>query len=377
MDLLVFIGHHKVGSSALQSYLATNAISLLGKDVLYPAVEGQGLATLLSMALHREEGQPDWPSEFAQPINLREAHNALAFGMMAAHRGTEVNPLHQGLPRPRDMLTIIRRQVEVLSPETVILAAEVFSNFGGMSPKLIRHVFSPFDDPNVTLTATFRRVDDYLVSWHGQRLRFGQAPRPLEQALARYQNTIHFNYRKLLEPWIKVRPEAALRIRNYKDVLASGGSVEDFMNGFGLPLPQDPALMPRVNESISCAFYDLMTAANDVLEKSDARQFFEYLINIGPKLDLPKNRDIEMFGQAARDTLVESFEPIHTWLSEINGVPAFFPDFDEMARVRPVAKQDAAQSAIEQLRGPIGQDVPEPAKELVATFKAPGILDQD
>src|SRR6056297_1695519 len=122
MKLLIFLGHHKVGSSALQTYLGRNALALLRRDILYPAVEGQGLATLLSMALNNPGGgAPDWPDGIEQPVNLREAHNALAFAMLAEHRGKEVPALHQGLPPSDDMLRIIERQIEVLGPEVTIL----------------------------------------------------------------------------------------------------------------------------------------------------------------------------------------------------------------------------------------------------------------
>ena len=41
MDLVIFMGHHKVGSSSLQSWLSTNWLALARAGILYPAVEMQ------------------------------------------------------------------------------------------------------------------------------------------------------------------------------------------------------------------------------------------------------------------------------------------------------------------------------------------------
>lgn len=367
MKLCLFIGHHKVGSSALQTYLGRNAVALLRHDVLYPAVEGQGLATLLAMALNSPGGNgPDWPAELAQPINLREAHNALAFAMMAEHRGTAVNPLHQGLPPVKSMLKIVERQIEVLDPQVTILAAEVFSNFGGLSPKLIRKLYRTFPDADLTLTATFRRVDDYLASWHGQRLRFGDRMFALPGALSRYTKTIHFNYRTLLSPWIKARPEAALRIRNYDDVVAAGGSVQDFLTGFDLPAPEDPAAMPRVNESLHRAFFEIMRQANKALEKADAQEMFGALMALAGEADLPPNRDVELFGAKAREAMARDFAPIHDWLGKTTGQDAFFPDAEKIGTLCPVPEIEAARAALSALQGPLSAELPRAARTFIS-----------
>lgn len=370
MKLLIFLGHHKVGSSALQTYLARNALALLRRDILYPAVEGQGLATLLSMALNNPDGGlPDWPVGIDQPVNLREAHNALAFAMLAEHRGKTVPPLHEGLPPAADMLRIIERQIEVFAPEVTILAAEVFSNFAPISPKLIRRLLRGFPGADVTLTATLRRVDDYLAAWHGQRMRFGQKVVPLPAALDHYQPNLHFNYRKMLEGWITTCPEAALRLRTYGDVRRSGGSVQDFMDGFGLPLPEDPALTPRVNESLHRAFFEIVRQANATLPRDVAQALFHALLGLGHHSGLPASGDIEMYGPAARDRMVGAFAPIHDWLGEVSGRAPFFEDVEEIGRLRPVPEYEASRAALAILQGPDGAALSDVARDFIAALE--------
>lgn len=367
MKLIVFIGHHKVGSSALQTYLGRNAVSLLRDDILYPAVEGQGLATLLSMALNRPAGGgPDWPVGVDQPVNLREAHNALAFAMLAEHRGKEVPPLHEGLPPAADMLRIVERQVEVFDPAVTILAAEVFANFAPISPKLIRRLMQAFPGAEVTLTATLRRVDDYLAAWHGQRMRFGQKVAPLPKAMGHYTRNLHFNYRKMLEGWVATCPEAMLRLRSYDDVRAAGGSVQDFMGGFGLPLPEDPGLAPPVNESLHRAFFEIMRQANATLPRPEAQALFHLLLGLGGLPDLPARSDIEMYGAAARAEMAEAFAPVHDWLGEVSGQAPFFADAEQIACLRPVPEHEAARAALAALRGPAGAGLSEPARDFIA-----------
>ena len=58
MDLILFMGHHKVGSSALQMFLARNWLPLARAGILYPAVEPQGMAANLGAAVRAAGRRP-------------------------------------------------------------------------------------------------------------------------------------------------------------------------------------------------------------------------------------------------------------------------------------------------------------------------------
>lgn len=359
MQVILFVGHHKVGSSALQTYLSRNALALLRQGILYPATESQGLATLLERAMSGGD-RPDMP----MPVNMTEAHNALAFRMISEVNKTPVPPLHKGLPGTPAMFKTIERQIEIFEPKVVILAAEVFANFAAISPDMIARLRKFFDGAEITITATLRRIDDYLISWHGQRLRFGQAPRALPDALEHYYQNIHFDYRKMLSGWIEQMPEAQLRLRPYDKVMASGGSVQDFMSLAGLPVPTDPAKARRVNESLHRGLIEIARRGNGALEPAVAHRLFLSLLQLGSELDLPPAAEVEMFGAAARSDLVERFAPIHDWLGKITGAP-FFSDFNDVARLRPQPEAEVTRLALERLRQGHMTAIPKAARDFV------------
>lgn len=347
MKLILFIGHHKVGSSALQTYLARNALPLLRRGILYPAVEAQGLTTLLATAMNGTD-QPDG----AIPVNYREAHNALAFGMMHGHAPDKhrIPTLHQGLPPAADMLVAIRRQIEILKPSTVILAAEVFANYAAAAPRLIDDLLAALAPDEVHLTATLRRVDDYMISWHAQRLRFGQKLRSLpEGAVGNYTRSIHFNYRQMIEAWINRLPGARLRLRGYDQVLAAGGAVQDFLAGHGIdPVPGGPA-EPRVNAGLHRGLIEIARHANTTLPPADAHETFLTLLHLGDRLDLPPARDVEMYGAKVRHTIHNQFAPVADWLDSVAGGPVL-ADTADLLRVRPVHEHQVNRAALDRIR---------------------------
>ena len=79
MKVAFFIGHHKTGSTALQSYLASHYLALLQAGILYPAVESKGVANNLKILLHRQEDTD--PTD----LNIREPHNALGSRLINSH----------------------------------------------------------------------------------------------------------------------------------------------------------------------------------------------------------------------------------------------------------------------------------------------------
>lgn len=349
MKLILFIGHHKVGSSALQTYLGRNILPLLRRGILYPAVEAQGLATLLAQAM-KDGARP--ASAANLPVNLREAHNALAFGMMHDHAPDRhaIPALHQGLPPAADMLMAIRRQIEAFRPETVILAAEVFANFGATGPKLIDDLVRAIGADAVQVSATLRRVDDYMISWHAQRLRFGQKPRSLpEGAVGHYLRSIHFNYRQMIEPWVTRLPQAALRLRGYDQVLAAGGAVQDFLTGHGIdPVPGTPP-EPKVNAGLHRGLIEIARQANQALPAAEAHETFLALLQLGDRLDLPPARDVEMYGAATRQVIHDRFAPVADWLDGVAGGPVL-ADTADLLRLRPQHEHEINRLALDRIR---------------------------
>jgi len=348
MKLVLFIGHHKVGTTSLQDFLSRNAVALARSGILYPSVDFEGMAVMLASAVTGHD-----PGNVL-PVNAREPHNALAFRMLADHKKGRVPPYHKGLPGVGQMFRAIDKQIEFLDPHTVILVAEVFANFAPADPALIDRLKDAFPGADITLIATLRRIDEYLASWHGQRLKFGHKMAPLRSSgtsggMAGYFNNIHFNYRLMLEGWIDTIPEARIILRDYADVRGAGGSVADFVAQAGLKLP--PGLEPeqRTNESLHRGVYEIARRGNKALTPAQAGQLRWFLRQVTPELGLPPSGEVELFGAKNREVMATRFGPIQAFLGEVSGRTPFFGDQQEVARTLPVPEMEVFKQALDGL----------------------------
>lgn len=341
MRVIIFAGHHKVGSTSLQDFLSRNAAPLARAGILYPSVDFEGMAMMLGVALGRMKA-PD-----VMPINAREPHNALAFRFLADNNTTKIPPYHTGLPARGQMERAIHKQIEFLQPDTVILAAEVLANFAPANPALITELAGIFPDAEFTVIATLRRIDEYIASWHGQRLKFGHELAPLRaDGLAAYFGNIHFDYRKMLVGWFDALPDARFIIRDYGEVRAAGGSVADFITQAGLTLPDGLEPEQKTNESLHRGLYEIARRGNQELPAATAKQLRGILRQMTPGLNLPKSNDIELFGAENRRDLVERFEPINAFLGERLGKPAFFSDLDQVRKTLPIREMEVFRRAV-------------------------------
>ncbi|MCB4457219.1 hypothetical protein [Leisingera sp. McT4-56] len=365
LQVILFIGHHKVGSTSLQDYLSRNAAALSRAGILYPYVDFEGMAHLAATAAGR--GQP----EGSLPINVREPHNALAFRMLAGHSNGKVPSYHKRLPVLPQMVHAIQQQIRFAEPHTVILAAEVFANFNAAGPELIQKLAGWFPEAEFTLVATLRRIDEYVASWHGQRLKFGHQLAPLRaDGLDGYFGGIHFDYRLMLEGWLKTLPEARVILRDYAEVRAGGGSVADFIAQTGLQLPEGLAPERRENDSFHRAVYEIARLGNHRLEDRKAAELRRALRALTPELELPPSRDIELFGADNRQRMLERFRPIDDWLGGICGRSGFFADLEQALEVQPLAEEEAFGTALAQVCGRLPEGLGQEAADFVKALQA-------
>lgn len=345
MRVILFIGHHKVGSTALQDFLARNSVALAQAGILYPSVDFEGMALMLATATGRHE-PPD-----VLPINAREPHNALAFRMLAEHRNHDIPPFHKGLPGQKQMVRAIRKQIEFLSPETVILAAEVFANFAPAGADLITFLHNIFPaGTEFTVIATLRRIDEYLASWHGQRLKFGHDVAPLRTGgMEGYFGNIHFDYRLMLGGWLDTLPEARFVLRDYGAVMAAGGSVADFIAQTGLEFPQGLVAEQKTNESLHRGIYEIARRGNQALPGPMAGKLRKFLRDMTPHLDLPDSGTVELFGADNRRIMMDRFAPIHGFLEQASGRSPFFADLDAARAILPNPEAAVCRQALDGL----------------------------
>ncbi|SEO23496.1 hypothetical protein SAMN04488103_1167 [Gemmobacter aquatilis] len=344
MKLVCHIGHHKTGTTSLQVFLSQNSHALLQAGILYPWVESQGATTAVMKGLTGD-------MEGVLPINIREAHNALAFRMLAdAIPHWKVPPYHRELPHSKQMLIALRNQMEALMPEAVVLCSEVMSHFGIAAPQLITQLRKPTEQADFKLYCTLRRPDEQLVSWHGQQIRFGQAPAPLSDPAEGIKfGNLHVDYRGVVEPWLKRIPDATFLINPYRETIADGGSIQHFVKHSGISFPENLLEAPTMNVSQPAALIPLLREANRVLPKPAAQALAHEMADLTEGLDLPGTREVEFFGPAARAQLLDYFRPIHAWLTALTGRTAFFTDLEEMAVCKPVSDSEALRQVLDQI----------------------------
>ncbi len=345
MKIIIYFGHHKVGSTALQAYFAGNALALLKQGILYPAVESQGMSHLLAQALG-QHASPDLSC-----MNVREPHNALGFKMLAHKNKGKTPAWHGPLPGLPAMITMIRHQADVLKPHTIILCSEVFSNFGTGHKDMITRLRNIFPDAEYELYCALRRPDEYMTSWYGQRLRFGHKLRPFAEWGD--LDSIHFNYRKMVEPWVKIFDESTIHIRNYSDILTAGGSVQDFTAQVGCKFPKGLSEKGPSNAGLPRIAYEILRRGNSDLSDDQAQRLRSFFLAL-PKAVLPvRDSDVELFGAARRAELADAFAPIHDYLNEVTGKDAFFPDIEQMRQTRSVPAEEATRKLLNGFAGSI------------------------
>lgn len=348
MRVICHIGHHKTGTTTLQAFLSQNFAALLRKGILYPWTESEGAALALSQGMRIGEG-----TKALLPINFREAHNALAFRMLADTLPKwKVPPYHRMLPHSRQMLLAIRNQISTLAPGSVVLCSEVMSHFGKVAPDLIPRLRAEAfpDTQDFRLWCTLRRPDEQLVSWHGQQVRFGNSPPPLSDPENGLNlNNLHVDYRGVIEPWLQQIDRATPILRPYRETLSEGGSVEDFLRHSGISAPGGLASAPTLNISRKPGIVILMRMANARLPRPLAQELGDWLDRYSARFTLASTSEVEFFGAEARSRLAERFRPIHEWLSGIAGRPAFFTDLDRMTTCNPIPEAEALRQLLDQL----------------------------
>ncbi len=349
LKFILFIGHHKVGSTSLQNYLARNAGRLLAQGILYPTVMPPNLKRDFKTKLTQRFGIG--PSL----LSVREAHNVLAQRMVSEHTGRPVPVWHRDAPSSEVMIARIAAQIAQHRPSTVILCAEAFSNFSIAGVKLVETLAGRFDLGDARILCSLRRPDQYLASWHGQVLKFGRPVAALRgAALDGYLDSIHLQFAAMLEPWRAVFGAGNMLVSNYNSVLRDGGSVEHFWRQSGLQEPPGMRAVGRDNASIAPCAMEIVRRANGVLSEPNRQVFWRWMVDRHAQFGAPPNGQIEVFGAVNRARLVDHFEPINRGLGIYGDGTPFFGDLDAARACKPVSDLEAAFDILPRVRETAG-----------------------
>lgn len=353
MKCIIFLGHHKTGSSALQEVLTRNAHHLRDAGILYPFPEPEGAAYGRRLLAG---------GQVPEDLNykVRSPHNHIAYQMMAETvPGYSVPKRFAPLPSVRDMFDSIASQVAEQSPHTLLLCSEVFSHFGIRRPELVADLLDGLGATEVTAYVTLRRPDDHIASWYGQMIKFGRAPKPLSRgAMKEFFPSSHFDFRATVLPWLQAVPRERFFVHTYAQVLAAGGSIPHFTNTVGIETSRFDVSESSANPSLKYALYKLAITGNKTLPKRHAARFRSDLITLQGDLEFEPNNRVELFGQAVRNRMGNRFAEIDAWLAGVIGQARFFEDLEAVRTVRPVPAAEAWKSVRAQARRVLAPQFP-------------------
>jgi hypothetical protein len=374
VKLVIFIGHHKVGSTSLQGFLSSNRKRLLSSGILYPGIQRENVVDgTYNLAYRAVKSLLRKPLYERIPMNIREPHNALALRMLQeGHHVNKPIDFHRNVPSSKNIFSFVRQQIDIYQPKAVILCAEAFTNFAGDMAELVVLLKRALPAENVRIICSLRRVDQYICSWYGQRLKLGHVMKPLRgQGLTDIFGSIHFNYRKILRAWYKGFPEGEFVVRNYSDVLANGGSIPDFIRSSDLDFPADLPVSTGANQGIPFCFYELCRVANHELSPTSTRQIRNLAIRRYDRSVYPENRRIELLGAEHRQKIFDRFQPIHEFLIEETGCKPFFHDQQDILNVADISEFEASKISTELfLESLMGGWLSREARKFVKSFNA-------
>ncbi|QFU74689.1 hypothetical protein EY643_02915 [Halioglobus maricola] len=283
----------------------------------------------------------------------REPHNALALKMLAEFKGNSGPVSYYGeLPSSEEMLENIGHQLHSHRPHTVVLCAEAFANFGDISDTLIERLRDTFSDFDITLYCTLRRVDHYLPSWYAQCINFGRRLAPLRGGgFDSFVDTIHIDYCRLLNPWLRLIPDANLILRDYDEVLEAGGSIPDFLASIQLESHSMVVVPCMLNSGIPHRFIEICRVANWELDAKDSARLRQGIVSLANEAVVDAKPRPDLLGKN-RDKLAVLFDPVDRSLGQLIGRERFFspataqPPLYEEGKVFTSAVEELAEALV-------------------------------
>jgi hypothetical protein len=323
MKCIIYLGHHKTGSSALQEMFTRNADRLLANGILYPFVEPEGQAYVRALMAG---GDPETDLTF----KVKSPHNHIGYAMQSEVLPGDYTPArYKLLPTASQMFRSIRAALADTGAQTLLLCSEVFSQYGTRNPAMVRQMLDELGIADVSLYMTLRRPDLHLASWHSQMLKFGRTPLPLSNGgVEKLQHTTHVDFENAVRPWAAAVPRERLFLHTYSDVMTAGGSEAHFTGTFRINTSNFVASKGITNPSIPYAFYDIVGRANHDLPAPLARRFRNAILACRENIDLPTNDNVELFGHDIRSKIANRFTPMQSYLGGLVGREGFFTDID-------------------------------------------------
>jgi hypothetical protein len=229
VKIVLHIGMHKAGSSAIQHMLWHNSKRLLKKGFCYP-----------------------------QPATGQQAHHDVAWAIRSSTGGRTPQPV------AGDVLAKLKRQLQRSDCHTAILSSEEFEF--ATAPDPLRMIRRELPADPLQIVVYLRRQDKFLVSEYGQHLKMPETrfSGSIHDFYMRYNFTGRLNYFRSLTRWAKFFGAENVIVRPFETCQFENGTLlDDARTAFGLTdvpleIPSDLA----INKGLGARACMLLSRAN-------------------------------------------------------------------------------------------------------------------
>jgi hypothetical protein len=228
MKIILHIGTHKTGTTALQDFFARNRRWLLKRGILYP-------------------------SQYVRT----QAHHPLPWALGVRHAERDVS-IEAG-----QIAQAVMREAEAAKVETILLSSE---EFRGIHDRTLGQLRALFPGATFQIVVYLRRQDEALASEYGQHVRMHSI---------RFSGTIYdfylktnpgrrYNYLLLLNRWETVFGQNAITVRIYdRRRFPNGDIIADFLQAIGVTAQTSEAgPQAEINRSLPPLALEILRRAN-------------------------------------------------------------------------------------------------------------------
>lgn len=284
-EVVVHIGGSKCGSSAIQAWLAQNAVALAGRGI---GVPGQELDFASAVT-----GEQIWAFE------------------RAATRSGGLDPL-------AGRLAALFDAAAEKGMSRVILSAENMCNHAQLAQTVARAA----GDRTSRVVMYVRRQDDFLISsWQQWHLKLYDS---LDGFLADKVGTVGC-WLTMLEPWAEAFGDARIAVRPFaREHLAEGDVVSDFCRTIGLDPSGLTPLSRAANPSFDEALGRLAHRVRDVFADQHDNRFYEVMVRLLGKAALKSDPGSSLLDLDTRRRIVARYAAENAALKA-----RFLPDLGE------------------------------------------------
>jgi hypothetical protein len=200
MKVILHIGIHKTGTTAIQFFGTRNREALAQRGCLYPSV-----------------------------YTKFNAHHPLPWALGVRH------PDRPEGVSPEAIAAAILDEAKAKNVDKILLSSEEFRNLERVP--LLMQLKQLFADCETEVVIYLRRQDDFLVSKYGQHVRMYaiRYPSTILDFYLRHNYVARYNYWELTHRWAKAFGDEALRVKVYdKRLFPNGNVLEDFFQTIGV-----------------------------------------------------------------------------------------------------------------------------------------------